>query len=160
LFAPTKKNITWALDLMHDSSDYSKPVRASKIIDESNRQILAIEIDASIPATPVIRRLEQLGPIYGLPQAMRLDNSPKLRSAVLTQWCEEKGIELRYIQPGKPSQNAAIEHFKRTYQHELLDTYLFEDLNQFQETIDEWATAHNEKRPNGAPGKLPTELYR
>jgi putative transposase len=106
LIAPTEKNITWALDFMHGSLYYGKPFRTLKIIDESNREILGIEIDTGLPAGRVIRTLEQLREIYGLPQSIRLDNGPEPRSAVLSEWYEEKGIELRYIQPGKPSQNA------------------------------------------------------
>ncbi len=59
---------------------------------------------------------------------MRLDDGPELRSAVLAQWCEDHRIELRYIQPGKPSQNAFIERFNRTYRHEVSDAYLFSGL--------------------------------
>ena len=65
---------------MHDTLYYSKPFRTLNVIDESNREILAIEIDTSLPAGRVIRILEQLGEIYGLPQAIRLDNGPELRS--------------------------------------------------------------------------------
>jgi putative transposase len=82
---------------MNDTLHYSKPFRTLNVIDESNREILAIEIDASLPATRVIRTLEQLGMIYGLPQAIHLDNGPELRSPALVQWCEDQGIELRYI---------------------------------------------------------------
>jgi putative transposase len=85
LIAPIEKNITWALDFMHDTLYYSKPFRTLNIIDESNREVLAIEIDTSLHAGRVIRTLEQLGKIYGLPQAIRLDNSPELRSATLVQ---------------------------------------------------------------------------
>jgi putative transposase len=160
LIAPTEKNITWALDFTHDTLYYGKPFRTLNIIDESNREILAIEIDASLPAVRVIRTLEQLGEIYGLPQAIRLDNGPELRSAVMTKWCENKGIELRYIQPGKPSQNAFIERFNRTYRHEVLNAYLFEDLNQVREITDDWITVYNEERPHGALGNLPPRLFR
>jgi putative transposase len=45
LVAPTQKNIIWALDFMHDTLYYSKPFRTLNIIDESNREILGIEID-------------------------------------------------------------------------------------------------------------------
>jgi putative transposase len=102
LIAPTQKNIIWAFDFMHDTLYYSKPFRTLNIIDESNREVLTIEIDTSLPAGRVIRTLEQMGEIYGLPQAIRLDNGPELRSGALVQWSEAKGIELRYIQPGKP----------------------------------------------------------
>ncbi|MBJ7264784.1 MAG: hypothetical protein JHC61_14160 [Burkholderiaceae bacterium] len=67
LIAPAQKNITWALDFMHDKLYYSKPFRTLNIIDESTREVLTIEIDTSLPAGRVIRTLEQLGEIYGLP---------------------------------------------------------------------------------------------
>ena len=118
---------------MHDTLYYSKPFRTLNIIDESNREVLTIQIDTSLPAGRVIRTSEQLGEIYGLPQTIRLDNGPELRSAAFVQGSEAKGIELRYIQPGKPSQNAFIERFNRTYRHEVLEAYLFEDLDQVRQ---------------------------
>ena len=139
---------------MHDTLYYSKPFRTLNVIDKSNREILAIEIDTSLPAGRVIRTLEQLGEVYRLPQAIRLDNDPELRSAILTGWCEDKGIELRYIQPGEPSQNAFIERFNRTSRHEVLDAYLLKGLDQARET-----TIYDEERPHGALGKLPPRLY-
>jgi putative transposase len=117
---------------------------------------LTIEIDTSLPAARVVRTLEQLGEVYGLPQALRLDNGPELRSAALTDWCEERGIELRYIQPGKPSQNAFIERFNRTYRHEVLEAYLFSGLQEVQEITEEWIKDYNEDRPHRANGNLPT----
>ncbi|CAM8656449.1 Integrase, catalytic core [Burkholderiales bacterium] len=99
--------------------------------------------------------MEQLGEVYGLPETLRLDNGPELRSTALTEWCEDRGIELRYIQPGKPSQNAFIERFNRTYRHEVLDAYLFSDLDQVREITEEWIKDYNEDRPHTANGKLP-----
>ena len=160
LIAPAEKNITWALDFMHDSLYYGKPFRTLNVIDESNREVLAIEIDTSLPAGRVICTLEQLGEIYGLPQSIRLDNEPELRSAQMTEWCEEKQIELRYIQPGKPSQNAFIERFNRTYRHELLNAYLFDDLDQVRDITNAWTTVYNEERPHRALGKLPPRMFR
>jgi putative transposase len=103
----------------------------------------------------VVRTLEQLGEVHGLPQALRLDNGPELRSAALTDWCWERGIELRYIQPGKPSQNAFIERFNRTCRHEVLDAYLFSGLEEVGEITEEWIKDCNEDRPHRANGNLP-----
>ncbi len=153
--APETKNVVWALDFMHDTLYYGKPFRTLNVIDESNREVLAIEIDTSLPAARVVRTLEQLGEVYGLPQALRLDNGPELRSAVLAQWCEDHGIELRYIQPGKPSQNAFIERFNRTYRHEVLDAYLFSGLEEVRSVTEDWIKDYNEDRPHAANGNLP-----
>ena len=50
--------------------------------------------------------------IYGRPQALRLDNGPELTAQVFAEWCQQQAIELRYIQPGKPDQNAFIEQLQ------------------------------------------------
>jgi transposase InsO family protein len=40
---------------------------------------------------------------------------PELRSVKLQAWCESNGVELKFIQLGKPNQNAFIERFNRTF---------------------------------------------
>jgi putative transposase len=50
LIAPAEKDITWALDFTHESLYYGTPFRTLNVIDESNREVLAIEIDTSLHA--------------------------------------------------------------------------------------------------------------
>ena len=160
LIAPTEANSIWALDFMYDTLHYGRPFRTLNVIDESNREILAIEIDISLPAARVVRTLEQLEEIHGLPKAIRLDNGSELRSATFMGWSEEKGIELQFIQPGKPQQNAFIERFNKTYRHEVLNAYLFENLRQVREITEEWITSYNEERPHRSLGRIPPRQYR
>lgn len=160
LIAPTQSNTMWALDFMYDTLHYGRPFRTLNVIDESNREILAIEIDISLPAARVVRTLEQLEEIHGLPQAIRLDNGSELRSAIFMGWCESKGIELKFIQPGKPQQNAFIERFNKTYRHEVLNAYLFENLREVREITENWITIYNEERPHSSLGRIPPRDYR
>ena len=160
LIAPTQSNTMWALDFMYDTLHYGRPFRTLNVIDESNREILAIEIDISLPAARVVRTLEQLEDIHGLPQAIRLDNGSELRSAIFMGWCEEKGIELKFIQPGKPQQNAFIERFNKTYRHEVLNAYLFENLREVREITENWITIYNEERPHSSLGRISPRDYR
>jgi len=103
------------------------------------------QVDASLPAARVVRVLEQLEAWRGLPKAIRLDNGPELTSQTLTDWCAEKGIELPYIQPGEPNQNAFIERFNRSYRSEVLSRWLFESLEQVQEITHDWIRSYNEE---------------
>ncbi len=80
----------WALDFMYDALYYGKSFRTLNVINESNREVLAIEVDLSLPAARVLRVMEQLEEMVGLPKAIRLDNGSELRSAVFTSWREEK----------------------------------------------------------------------
>ena len=124
------------------------------------REGLAIEIDTSLPAERVIRVLEQVLSWRGRPQALRLDNGPELMADRFMTWCAEHGIELRYIQRGKPDQNAFIERFNRTYRTEVLNAYVFESLDQVREISSAWLQTYNEERPHEALAGLPPAAYR
>ena len=114
LVAPDRLNEIWALDFMHDALYGGRRFRTLNVLDEGNREGLAIEVGTSIPAARVVRVLDQLVALYGRPQALRLDNGPELTAQVFVNWCDRHGIARYYIQPGKPVQNAFIERFNRT----------------------------------------------
>jgi putative transposase len=124
------------------------------------RKGLAIEIDTSLTAERVIRAMEQLKTWRGIPQALRLDNGPELTAEPFVSWCHQHGIELRYIQPGKPTHNAYLERFNRSFRDEVLNAYLFDDLDQVREISHHWLIAYNERRPHQALGHVPPTLFR
>jgi len=78
----------------------------------------------------VIGVLEELIALHGAPRSIRCDNGPELTSLALAAWCDTRRIALRYIQPGKPSQNAFIERLNRTYRTEILDAYVFASVTE------------------------------
>lgn len=66
----------------------------------------------------------------GEPAVIRCDNGPEYISEEFKCWAKQKGIELRYIQPGNLQQNANIERFNRTVRYDWLGQSLFESLNE------------------------------
>lgn len=160
LDAPATVNHIWSLDFMSDALYGGKRFRTLNILDDGVREVLSIVIDTSIPGGRVVRTLEQLAEWRGLPKALRMDNGPELLSHVLVNWCEARGVALRYIQPGKPNQNAFIERFNRTYRNEVLDAYLFNSLDQVQAITDEWVQIYNEERPHRSLGRIPPSRFR
>ncbi len=150
----------WAIDFMHDALYGGRPFRTLNVLDEANRGALGIEVATSIPALRVVRFMEQLIDIHGRPQAIRCDNGAELTSYAFTEWCQAQDIELRYIQPGKPDQNAYIERFNRSYREEVLNAYLFDSTTEVQQITDDWLKRYNEIRPHDALGSLPPARYR
>ena len=151
-------NHQWALDFMHDTLYCGKRFRTLNVVDEGTRECLAIEVDTSLPASRVVRVLEQLKAERGLPNQLRVDNGPELISATLTDWCEANHIELMYIQPGKPQQNGFVERFNGSFRREFLDAYLFENLSQVRDMAWFWRLDYertHEMKP--ATGSLPSK---
>ena len=155
LGAPAHLNETWALDFMADALYDGRPFRALTVIDEGNREALAIEIGTSIPSARVIRVLDELVRLYGPPARVRVDNGPELVADAFVEWCAAQRISLGYIQPGKPDQNAFIERFNRTYREEVLDAHLFESLEQVRAITDAWLATYNTERPHESLGQVP-----
>ena len=153
-------NRSWSLDFMHDVLYCGKRFRTLNVIDEGVRECLAIEVDTSLKAERVVRVLDGLKAWRGTPQMIRLDNGPELRSVKLQAWCESNKVELKFIQPGKPNQNAFIERFNRTFRSEVLNAYIFENLDEVREVAWWWMIAYNEERPHEALGGLPPRLFR
>ena len=129
------------------------------MIDEGNREALAIEVGSSIPAARAVRVLEQLVEIHGCPRALRLDNGPEFTAEVFQEWCRSRGIATRFIQPGKPDQNAFIERFNRTYRQEVLDAHVFETVAESEVISERWLIDYNEHRPHDSLGGVPPTRF-
>jgi putative transposase len=150
LVVPGQANQTWSLDFMSDALANGRTFRTLNVIDDYNREALWIEVDTSLPAERVVRVLEQLLFWQGKPTCIRMDNGPELISQRLESWAKEKHIDLLHIQPGKPAQNAYIERFNRTYREDVLDAYLFDDLEEVRTITEHWLEDYNTIRPHQA----------
>lgn len=126
LETPSKLNETWSIDFMSDALTTGRRFRVLNVIDDHNREALITEAYYSIPANRLINSLKQLIRERGKPKTIRTDNGPKFISKAFVSFCNEMQIELHYIQPGKPAQNAYIERFNRTFREDVLDAYLWQ----------------------------------
>lgn len=148
LFQPTKKNEVWSIDFMSDALWDGRKIRLLNIIDDYNREVLNIETDSSFPALKVIRCLEEICYMRGYPEKIRVDNGPEFISSKLDMWCKENKIQLIFIQPGSPTQNAYIERFNGTFRRDVLNAYVFKSLTEVREITEEWIKDYNFNRPH------------
>jgi putative transposase len=159
LFIPEGPNEVWSIDFMSDALVDGRKFRVLNVIDDFNRESLAIEVDTSLPSRRVIRVLERIIARRGKPTCLRTDNGPEFISHLLQEWCEANGIRLVYIQPGKPTQNAYIERKNGTMRRGLLNAYLFYSLGEVRLMAEEWQLDYNTERPHKSLGYLSPVRY-
>jgi len=147
-------NQCWSMDFMSDALYSGRRFRSLNIVDDFNREALAIDIDFSLTAERVVRILERIVAERGYPQAIRVDNGPEFISFTLATWAEKHHVQLKFIQPGKPTQNSYIERFNRSFRYEVLSYYVFDSINQAREIAYQWLIQYNEVRPHEALNNL------
>lgn len=150
LEVPVQPHVCWSLDFMSDTLTDGRRFRTLNVVEDWNREVLGIEVDFSLPATRVVALLTTLVSRHGVPARIRVDNGPELISQVLQTWCQDQQIELHWIQPASPTQNAYIERFNGSFRRELLNAYLFTSLRQVREQCQSWQYDYNHLRPHEA----------
>lgn len=159
LFQPSQVNEVWSIDFMSDSLWDGRKIRLLNIIDDFNREVLMIETDTSLPTIRVIRCLNEIGKRRGLPKMIRVDNGPEFISVKLDMWCKENNIQLIFIQPGEPTQNAFIERLNGTFRRDVLNAYVFKSIQEVKIITNEWMHDYNNNRPHSSlNNKSPIEF--
>jgi putative transposase len=135
LLQPTRPNLTWSLDFMEDRFENGKKFRTLNILDNFNREVLAIEVDYSFPSSKVIDKVHHVIERRGKPVEIRCDNGTEFIAKAFCGFCSTSGINHLKIQKGKPMQNGFIERFNRTFREDVLDMHIFENIHQVRERL-------------------------
>ena len=121
------------MDFMEDQLWDEKSFRTINITDDFNREVLAIDVDFSLPSVWVVRSLIQIIQWCGKPAMISVDNGPEYVSSKLVEWASKHHIILCYIQKGKPWQNAYIERYNRKLRNEWLGLNIFHSIREVQD---------------------------
>jgi putative transposase len=147
------------MDFLHDALATGRKVRTLSIKDAYTREMLAIEVDTSLPALRVVRVLERLRLERGLPLRIVIDNGTEFTSKALHQWAHENKVTLHFTTPGRPMENGFIESFHGKFREECLNEHWFLTLDDARETIESWRIDYNQVRPHSSLSYLTPEEF-
>jgi putative transposase len=151
---PEAANERWSMDFVHDQLASGRRLRCFTVVDDFTRESVAIEADHSVPGERVAAVLDRVGRARGFPRSIVCDNGPEFTSRVLDQWAYERGIELSFIRPGKPVENAFVESLNGTFREECLNEHWFLNLREARREIEAWRVDYNTVRPHSSLGNL------
>jgi len=126
----------WSMDFVADQLMDGRRFRLLTIVDDYTRECLAIHVDQSISGRRVTRVLDRIHSGYGRPAAIVTDNGTEFTSNAMYKWSQKTGVDLRFIEPGKPSQNAFIESFNGRLRDECLNEHVFSSLPEARAIVE------------------------
>jgi len=156
---PTRPNERWSMDFVHDTLASGRKFRTLNIVDDLTREALAIEVDTSLGGARVVRVLDRLSALRGLPKVIVCDNGPEFTGRALDEWAYRTGVKIHFIRPGKPTENAYAESFNGKFRDECLNEHWFLDLNDARAKIEDWRMDYNEVRPHSSLGDMTPKEY-
>jgi putative transposase len=156
----TQPNQCWSLDFLSEALANGRRLRLLSVLDTFTREALAIEVDTSLPSARVVGVLDQVVADRGArPEEIGLDNGPELTSRALDQGAHDKGVRLRFVDPGKPIPNAHIESFPGRLRDECLTQHWFRPLADARRLVEDWRLDYNRVRPHSSLGYQSPEIF-
>jgi putative transposase len=150
---PSRRSESWSMDFMSDGFTDGRVFRVFNAVDDLTREAVVMEVGVSLTAPRIIRALDRAIEERGKPQRLTMDNGPEFTSRALDAWACERGIELHFIRPGKPVENAYVESFNGSVREECLNQHCFRDVQEAEAIIEDWRVDYNEVRPHSSLGQ-------
>lgn len=152
---PQAPNQVWSMDFIHDRLENGRKLKILNIVDDFSRVCIGQIISDSITGKHLVDLFDNLDQ---LPRVLRCDNGPEFWSRAFQAWSQNK-VQIDFIQPGKPQQNAFVESFNGKFREQCLNENLFFSIDHARELIDEWRATYNDFRPHRSlKGKTPKEF--
>jgi putative transposase len=110
LVRPTQANEVWSADFVFDRTADGRVLKCLTIVDDATTEAVAVVPARALGGLPVTRVLDRLAVERGLPRVLRTDNALEFCGRAMLTWAHERGVALRLIEPGKPTQKDYASH--------------------------------------------------
>jgi len=153
-------NTVWCMDFAEGRLQNGRRFMSLLVKDEATAYGLEIAVASSFKARNVEAVLDRLVDTYGKPAYARCDNGGQLTASAEQAWAQRRGVQMAYIDPGKPWQNGSAESLVGTYRREVLDAEIFLTLKDAEVLSQRWKRMYNTQRPHSRHGyRPPASVY-
>ena len=159
LIRPSRANEVWSMDFVFDRLADGRSLKCLTVVDDATHESVTITPDTAISGAYVTRVLERVKHERGLPKVIRSDNGKEFCGRAMAIWAHENNVALRFIEPGKPNQNAYVESFNGRLRDECLNEHWFTSLAHARMAIEGWRQDYNQDRPKKDLGGVPPAVY-
>ena len=129
------------------------------VVDQWSRESPLLEVATAMSGRVVADALDRILSPTATPRSITVDHGTEFTSRALEDWAYRRGVQLDFIRPGKPVENAHIESFNGRLRDECLNVHQFVSLTDARQKIEAWRRDYNQDRPHGSLGHLtPTEF--
>jgi putative transposase len=128
-------NQIWSMDFVVDNLFDGRKLRMLTVVDCYTRESLDIHVDQSLKGEDVVAVLNTIVKERGKPLTIKTDNGSEFISKVMDKWAYERGIEMDFSRPGKPTDNAMVESFNGRLRQECLNEHWFMSLQDAKTKI-------------------------
>jgi len=147
-------NQRWSLYFVSDTRTDGPRFRIVAGVDDFSRETLVLVAVTSLSGQRVARELDRVIAERGTPKTIVSDADTEFTGMAILKWVQDRGIDWRYIAPGKPQQNGVIESFNGKLRDECLNETLFGALGDAREMLEKWQEDYNWYRPHSAVANL------
>jgi putative transposase len=143
-------NHVWTCDFVHDACENGRKLKMLTVVDEFTRQCHRIEVATRLSGHSVLRVMQELFAIHGVPKFLRSDNGPEFIAKALKLGLDQSGCGARYIDPGSPWQNGHCESFNGKFRDECLNLEVFHHPDHARAVVELWRRQYNHDRPHSS----------
>lgn len=149
------------MDFVCDHTAEGLRFRVLTLVDDFSRRSPGLLVERSIGGGRVVRSLELGAVVDHDDLGVAVHGCELLVPNALDQWAHSHSVQLHFIRPGRPVENAFIENFNGKFRDECLSANWFHGLDHAREIVSEWLEDYDERRPHSSLGGLtPMEFER
>ena len=147
-------NQRWSMDFVAARLEDGRPFRILTVVDQFTRECVALRAKRRLSGIDVAEVMDEAVRERGHPLSITVDNGSEFAGKVMDAWSDIHRVQLAFIRPGKPTENAFIESFNGKLRMECLDVEIFRSMGEVEGKLAAWRYDFNHRRPHSSIGDL------